>query len=204
MSEYYKYEIKNLNLNYNRNLAIEYAKKYALKPNTWEYPYFEDNDCANFISQVLRAGGMPQEGTSWDKLESWFCRTTSTKDLNNISITWRAARYFRRYWGNENGFGLNKATIYIESTAEKVLYNFNEIYKFLKIGDVVQYGNANNKFPYHTQVIVNKGYNWLLGLNDLFMAQHTENGINISFYDYLSKFYDKDIKPVYIYKMKAD
>src|SRR3712207_4621527 len=127
--------------------------------------------CANFVSQVLRAGGMPEEGSDWDRVESWFCRTNSTENLSNISITWRAARYFRRYFGNEDGFGENKAAMYIETTAKKVLYNFKEIYAFLDIGDVIQYGSTYSKIPYHTQVIVDKKFNPVIGRYDLFMAQ---------------------------------
>ncbi|KEH95181.1 amidase domain-containing protein [Clostridium botulinum] len=206
MGEYYKknYKINHLNSNYNRSLAKAYAEKYALTPNTNMYPYFENDDCANFVSQVLRAGGMLEEGSDWDRVESWFCRTNSTESLSNISITWRAARYFRRYFGNEDGFGENKAAMYIETTARKVLYNFKEIYAFLDIGDVIQYGSTYSKIPYHTQVIVDKKFNPVIGRYDLFMAQHTKNAVDVSFYNYLSRFEDKEIRPVYIYKIKMD
>ncbi|MCY7432992.1 amidase domain-containing protein [Bacillus safensis] len=38
--------------------AKVYADKYALKPNK-NYKYYPNGDCTNFVSQALRAGGMP-------------------------------------------------------------------------------------------------------------------------------------------------
>lgn len=40
--------------------AVEYARAYALTPNP-EYPLFENN-CTNFVSQCLVAGGIPMQG----------------------------------------------------------------------------------------------------------------------------------------------
>lgn len=203
---YYEREVmSDRNLTYDRKLAKEYAEKYALTPNTGEYPYFEKDDCANFISQVLKAGGMKEVGTRWDKLEAWFCRTKSFKDLKSISITWRAARYFRRHWANENGLGGNRAAVAITITAKQALDNFDRLYTLLKEGDVIQYGKPNdNDHPYHTQVIHDKGFNWRTNRYDLYMAQHTENRLYVSLYEYLSKFQDKEIRKVYIYRIKDD
>lgn len=193
------------NLNYDRNLAKEYAEKYALTPNTQEYPYIETNDCANFISQVLKAGGMEEVGSKWDKIESWFCNTKNDKDLHNISITWRAARYFRRHWGNENGLGSNRAAAYTTITAQQALDNFHRLFSLLNVGDVIQYGDPNKGgHPYHTQVIHDKGFNWRINRYDLFLAQHTANRLYVSFYQYLTRFEDKNVRPVYIYRIKDD
>jgi hypothetical protein len=207
MSKYYpeREVMSDKNSNYDRKLAKEYAEKYALVPNRGEYPYFEKDDCANFISQVLRAGGIEEVGLRWDKPEAWFCRTKNTKDLKNIAITWRAARYFRRHWGNENGTGQNRAAASITITAQQALDNFDRLYTLLKEGDVIQYGNPKNKnYPYHTQVIHEKGLNYKLNRYDLFLAQHTQNRLYVSLYRYLSKLEDKEIRPVYIYRIKDD
>ena len=43
---------------YNRNAAVNYARRWALNPNP-RYPYYTQNgDCTNFVSQALRAGGL--------------------------------------------------------------------------------------------------------------------------------------------------
>ena len=44
--------------NYNRSAAVAYADQWALSRNS-NYPQF-GNDCTNFASQVLQAGGYPQ------------------------------------------------------------------------------------------------------------------------------------------------
>lgn len=207
MREYNKESsfVTGLNYNYDRKLAKQYAEKYALTPNTKEYPYFENDDCANFISQVLEAGGMKKVGIKWDRVESWFCNTKDIKDLTKIAITWRAARYFRRHWANENSLGTNRAAVAITITAQQALDNFDRLYTLLKEGDVIQYGNpSDNNYPYHTQVIHDKGFNWKLNKYDLYMAQHTENRLYVSLYNYLNKFIDKTIRPVYIYRIKDD
>jgi hypothetical protein len=51
-------------INYNRDAARQYADQYwsILNPS---YRYISDNDCTNFISQVLKAGGVPHIGTSY-------------------------------------------------------------------------------------------------------------------------------------------
>lgn len=205
MKDYNKEEdiITKSNRNYDRELAKRYAEKYALSPNIREYPYFERDDCTNFVSQVLKAGGMDEVGANWDRFESWFCNTKNIKDLNNISLTWRAARYFRRHWGNENGLGRNRATVYTSITVKQALGDFDRLFSLLDIGDVIQYGNPNKgNYPYHSQVIHDKGYNLITKRYDLFLAQHTANRLYVSFYEYLSQFQDKEIRPVYIYRIE--
>lgn len=185
---------------YNRNAAKAYAETYALSPNTSQYPLFKDDDCANFISQVLRAGGMEMVGNDYTKFENWFCYTTDAKNLKQISLTWRSARYFRRYWGNENGIGRNAAREYREMKLLDVMESFQDLYDYLEIGDVIQYGDPKkNNLPYHTQVIHAKGYNTVLNINDLFMAQHTANRKNVSLYEYFSLLKDKEKRRIYIY-----
>ena len=44
--------------NYNRSAAVAYADQWALSRNS-NYPQF-GNDCTNFASQLLQAGGYPQ------------------------------------------------------------------------------------------------------------------------------------------------
>lgn len=194
----------NLNLSYDRNKAKEYAIRYALNPNIDKYPYFKDNDCANFVSQVLRAGGMKETGSKWDKLGSWFCKTKNTKKLDKISISWRAARYFRRYWGDEDGMGEHKAEGFYTMTVLESLQSFPRLYNLLEVGDVIQYGDPKTKCPYHTQVIYDKGYNPQVRRYDLYMAQHTANRLNISLYTYLSDLEDKETRNVYMYNIKKE
>ncbi len=191
------------NKNYNREKAKAYAEKYALSANPL-YPFYSlGGDCANFISQVLKAGGLDEIGEKWNDFNAWFCHTSSEKDLKNTAITWRAARYFRRHWGNENGIGRNRAAFYTEMKVIDAIKDFDNLYNMLFIGDIVQYGDPlQNNYPYHTQVIHEKGFNLLIERNDLFMAQHSKNRKNVSFYKYLTLLDHPDKRYVYIYRIK--
>jgi hypothetical protein len=198
-------EVGTLDANtvFNRADAKAYAEQYAENPNTTEYPYYSDGDCANFVSQVLENGGMAEVGTAWDDYNSWFCNTTDESELTKVALTWRAARYFRRHWGNEDGIGRNRAFAYTEMTVAEALENFDSLYYDLWEGDVIQYGDPyNNNYPYHTQVVHDWGYNANIGRVDLFMAQHTRDEKNISLYQYLSSFRDPDKRYIYIYEIK--
>jgi len=194
-------EIINKRINvYDRQAAKEYAETFALSPNINKYPYFKDDDCANFISQVLHAGGMVMTGRDYTKFQDWFCYTNDPQNLKKISLTWRSARYFRKYWGNENGDGRNAAREYREYNVLDIFTNFEELYNYLEVGDVIQYGDPkNNNYPYHTQVVHAKEFNIALNRNDLFMAQHTANRKNVSLYEYLKLLQNKANRYIYVY-----
>ncbi len=187
---------------YNRVKAKKYAEEYAIKPNLMYYPYFKNGDCTNFVSQVLVAGGIKETGYRWDMLQAWFCRTINEKDLKNISLTWRGARYFCRHWGNEQGLGNNRAAKYLSLNVDDVINNYDTIVKMMDIGDVIQYGDSrNNNIPYHSQIIHFKGYNKGYKRNDLYVAQHSKNRMFVSFLKYINDFKDIKIGRVYLYKI---
>jgi hypothetical protein len=52
---------------YNRLKAVEYAQCYAEQQNQ-SYPFYDGNDCSNFISQALLAGG-------WFMIPGWAQNT---------------------------------------------------------------------------------------------------------------------------------
>lgn len=188
------YAISNYNSGYDRQAAAFYAEKYAEFPNLNEYPYYNGDDCTNFVSQALSAGGMYAEKGKWDSYECWFCNTKESRELKKVSITWRAARYFRKYWGSENGSGRKRAYKYGKIPPKDAILNFNELYEILNIGDVVQYSDqAHNNYPYHTQIICRKAG------SDFLMAQHTANAKNVSLYEYLNMIQDQPESFIHIY-----
>ncbi len=67
---------------YNRQKAVQYAESWwnAYNPN---YPKFND-DCTNYISQCLRAGGFPMEGFG-QRNKGWWFRSA------NWSYSWAVA-----------------------------------------------------------------------------------------------------------------
>lgn len=192
--------------NYNRLAAKKYAEEYALTPNP-AYPYYSDNDCTNFISQALRAGGLKYLGTKWNDYNSWFCNTTKSNvtSLKKVSLTWRSARYFRKHWGNENDIGENRSFIYREISLEEAIQNFHAIYSLLDIGDVVQHINyQNNAYPHHSQIIHSKVFNTSIVRDDLLVAQHSVNKKNVSLYKYISNLKNKNKRIICLYKIIKD
>lgn len=179
---------------YRRKLAASYAERYAEFPNLNEYPYYSGNDCTNFVSQALSAGGMYEEEGRWDSAKSWFCSTRKNNELKKVSLTWRTARYFHEYWSSQNVSGRKRAYGYEKIPLEHAILNFNKLYEALDIGDVVQYSNlAHDNYPYHTQIIHKKTD------SDFLMAQHTGNKKNISLYRYLNMIRNNLGSFIYIY-----
>lgn len=87
----------------NMKAAISYAEKYATNPNTGSYYYFRNGDCANFVSQILEAGGIKQEIYS-ETWKGWW-HTTGNLHIPFISSehkhseAWTMADTFARYMG---------------------------------------------------------------------------------------------------------
>jgi hypothetical protein len=75
---------------YNGTAAVNYAHQYAINPNP-AYTYIDGDDCTNFASQVVHAGGVPFRyiptpwapsigplgATSWDSVVPFFNFMTS-------------------------------------------------------------------------------------------------------------------------------
>ncbi|URZ16356.1 amidase domain-containing protein [Clostridium felsineum] len=62
---------------YNSAAAVDYAHRYAISPNPW-YRYYEDDDCTNFASQIVNAGGVPTTWTWYSSMPTrlspaWYC-----------------------------------------------------------------------------------------------------------------------------------
>lgn len=78
---------------FNVKAANSYAWKWRNSPNP-TYVYFSGNDCANFASQIKRAGGATMTGR-------WFYHSRKNY-RKNISESWRIANSFAKYWGLTN------------------------------------------------------------------------------------------------------
>lgn len=81
---------------YDRAAAVAYARKWALDTNP-DYPRF-DNDCTNFISQVMLAGGwtMVDRGDFLDRKSDtvwWYGGSWWTR----ASYTWGGAHNFSKF-----------------------------------------------------------------------------------------------------------
>ncbi|WP_343029932.1 amidase domain-containing protein [Alkalibaculum sporogenes] len=149
---------------YDKNSAVQYALKYALEPNN-NYIYYQDNDCTNFISQCLRAGGAQND---FNTSHPWWYNNGKN------SICWSVAHslfWYIRVCTQENRFGIKANTYYL---------NDNNKYKqdiegLIKLGDIIQYKNYQDRIQ-HSTIIT--GFDNVD--NEPLVSQHTFEGRNVS------------------------
>lgn len=118
-------------LNYNREAALAYAKKWAFKRNPQFYDFSKlGGDCTNFASQCIYAGAKIMNYTP---IHGWFYN-----NANDRTASWTGVEYLYNFLINNDGAGP-----FAEETD----------LKNLQIGDIVQLGRANGDF-YHSPVVV--------------------------------------------------
>ncbi|MBB5173345.1 amidase domain-containing protein [Texcoconibacillus texcoconensis] len=115
---------------YNRLEAVKYAERWWNDYNP-QYQRFEDN-CTNFISQCLYAGGAPMTGYP-DRAKGWWYKG------NQWSFSWAVTHSFRWYLsGSESGLQAHE----VESP------------KQLQRGDVILYDFDGNGRWQHATIVV--------------------------------------------------
>lgn len=143
---------------YYRKRAVEYAKKYAMTPNTKEWKNYEayGGDCTNFVSQCLFAGGIPFDHQGKFVTQKWYWYSDHYR-----TPSFTSADAFKTYLLNNEGFGLVAALGDLQS---------------MGIGDVVQLGDL--KETTHSMIVVGvvKDHFETGVTKDLLIAQHS--GIN--------------------------
>ncbi|MDV4151029.1 amidase domain-containing protein [Clostridium sp. AL.422] len=158
-------EAKKNSNNYNRELAREYAIKWAMSVNKKYYNYINDGgDCTNFVSQVLRAGGMEFVGTKKNatSINSWFYYSS---DLPNRTSTWTSANAFNLHFGKEG----KRVYKYREYKIEDALKKWDDIYSSIYAGDIVQYSRPNN-IAFHSQAITD-----VIDNDTIYFSQHSNS-----------------------------
>lgn len=149
---------------FNVNLAISYAGRRAIAPNTTDYDYFKNADCANFASQILDYCGVKQEVYDnknlgwWHKTgKNWLGQTT-----HSHSLSWTMADTFSRYMG--------------------VGYTSRSIYEFsenIQPGDFIAFDEDNDGDWDHVGFVTEKNYTAMDYDNgyyfDFKVAQHSKD-----------------------------
>lgn len=122
--------------NYNRQAAVEYARKWAFRRNPAYFNFDKlGGDCTNFASQCVYAGSGVMNYTP---TFGWYYIST-----DNRTASWTGVEYFYNFMtGNAQGVGDGAGPFGEEVTADKI-----------EIGDLIQLGRANGDF-YHTPVVV--------------------------------------------------
>lgn len=134
----------------NRTAAVQYAKRHALSAN----PSFKryGNDCTNFISQCMQAGGWSQI-TGWYQSNSVWWYTGGIFGVRAASYTWAGAQNF-----------FNFAT---SSGRARVMPDAST----LQLGDVI---HLKDSTIYHSMIIT--GFNG----TDPLLSYHTRDTLDKS------------------------
>ncbi|WP_416149061.1 amidase domain-containing protein [Salipaludibacillus sp. HK11] len=122
----------NKRYGYDRLEAIKYAERWWNDYNP-AYKNFTD-DCTNYISQCVKAGGAPMRGNPDRNIGWWYSG-------NQWSFSWTVAHSFRWYLS-----GSNKGLRAIEVSSPKELLK----------GDVICYDFNGNGTWQHTTIVVDK------------------------------------------------
>src|SRR5690625_1404948 len=118
---------------YDRRKGVQYADRWWNDANP-AYHFFEVNDCTNYISQCLRAGGAPMRGQP-NRSKGWWYSG------DNWSFSWSVAHSFRWY--------LSESTVGLQC---RRLENPTDLLP----GDVICYDvEGNGRFD-HTTIVVRK------------------------------------------------
>lgn len=149
-------KLASTNSSYNATKAVKYAIKYAKKPNK-DYYYFKGQDCTNYISQCLYAGGIKMHSGKSKTDTCWFYKTG-----NNRSSSWTGAEQFRKY--------LNRSS----SKIKKKKTNWLNVQK----GDIIQL-TLDGK-AYHSLIVTGIVYS-SSGRADLLVCCHSSNRKEVSF-----------------------
>lgn len=146
---------------YSRIDAVNYAIKYALKPNP-NYRYFSlentGGDCSNFLSQCLHAGGAPTN-SNW-----WYKHNNSNNNYDSWSLTWTVAHSL--YWYLKKNEASNLSGI------KGLEVNNTNI---LELGDLLFFEDTDGRI-FHSAIITYDSH------NEILISQHSDEALNIPYY----------------------
>lgn len=153
---------------YNRNAVASYARTWAengRQIRNSNYPNFT-NDCTNFISQAVYAGGIPQEGSgicgSENTTSEWYVKRGVWPCSWAWSNPWSVVAPYRSYMTAEG-----RASAYLVSRTTTGINNL--VYQGLS-GDIIQL--RRNGTSYHSMVVTSWYWNSTSD-SDLRMTYHS-------------------------------
>lgn len=118
-------------LSYDRNAAVQYAKKWAFGRNPAFYDFSRiGGDCTNFASQCIYAGARVMNFTP---VFGWYYISA-----NDRTASWTGVEYLYRFLTENEGAGPFAKEVPLDE---------------LEIGDIVQLGRETGDF-YHSPVVV--------------------------------------------------
>ena len=151
-----------VSIGYNRERAVEYAKKWALGRN----PLFENfsgigGDCTSFVSQSVYAGSCVMNYTP---TFGWYYVSPT-----NRAPAWSGVEYFYNFMTQNNGIGPYMVETYPGG---------------LGLGDVIQLGNERGDW-YHSLIVTG------FGDGEYLVSAHSEDSLDrplTSYTYYMARF----------------
>lgn len=138
-------------LAYNRGNAVAYANQWALSRNWLSYGSYTD-DCTNFVSQALNAGGYKQVGGNKNSDNAWYYNS----DLDQPSLTWVNAPHNFQFQINHNPGGVVEQVTSWRTDGLKYKASFDNLY--VNQGDVLYYDWSGTDGIDHSALQVPPGY----------------------------------------------
>ncbi len=158
-----------VSLPYNREHAVEYARRWALSRN----PLFPDfagvgGDCTNFVSQAVLAGSCVVNPT---RDFGWYYRSPTDR-----APAWSGVRYFYEF--------LTGAPDFIAENGGVGPYGSVVTTDRMELGDIIQLANAEGVY-YHTLVVTGRDG------DDFLISAHTNDALDrpLSTYRYATARY---------------
>ncbi|MHB1314135.1 MAG: amidase domain-containing protein [Christensenellales bacterium] len=149
---------------YNRDAAVRYALQYALTPNP-AYAFYPGDDCTNFISQCLQAGGARND---FNRAYPWWHLGGRT------SVCWSVAHslfWYIRTRSEKKRFGIKAETYYLDDQDDYA----RQIRGKVVLGDLIQYRNSQGRIQHSTMIT---GFDPQSG--EPLVSQHTFEGRNVT------------------------
>lgn len=145
---------------YQRQKALDYAKKWALGRNPIYYNFDTvGGDCTSFISQCIYEGSGVMNYNPY----GWYY-----KNGNNKSASWSGVEYLYKFLTQNKGIGPYGEEVNVQS---------------IQNGDIAQLSFDGNIFA-HSLLIIEKGMNY--DINKIMIATHTQDAYrrNIGTYNF--------------------
>ncbi|HAX72014.1 MAG TPA: hypothetical protein DCY20_00670 [Firmicutes bacterium] len=148
---------------YNRDNAVNYARKWALSRNRAYNDYEKyGGDCTNYISQCLFAGGIPFDTSGRDMTQKWYWYSDSAR-----SPSWTSASAFRRYFMSKQNTQDPKTGLVCQFIDKNQL----------EIGDLVQ--KKVDGALTHTMIITGFVYDDNGNVIDYLLCQHSDDFLDL-------------------------
>lgn len=148
-------------LPYNREAAVDYARKWAMSRNPNYYNFDKlGGDCTNFVSQCIHAGGgvmNPKPTFGWYYYGA-----------NNRSPSWTGVEFLYNFLVRKSGTGPLGVVVPMDE---------------VEPGDISQFANETGRFS-HSQMIVSVGKT--PALDNILVCTHTYDSLDraLSTYEY--------------------